>query len=486
MSNGQNMAGNDSIVPLQTILPMQIDAVRTTRKYIAIMLKENIPVLCVNLSINKKRTMPFKALYENNNKFWQQEGSWNYYLSKDDYTNVREKAVTKPESRTYEITAAEQQTDKAKALTVDQGYGKEAETILSMTGAEKAIKLEEDKQLLNGLITKKIKDPKIVTYALVNTTKDAALINHAALMDAIHLADDEAKQLTKNLVNSTGEIVKCSVQLISEDIFDDTLMKALVEKSNGTIIQHMTRVYLNGISFLAFYNRLFSTSSSAINKLRSSFADKYREFYRFLLPHIALDDISLERIFYRGMMAIPLDLFTRWAMGFLIHDIGKASAVEYHEGEDEYNRDIVVEHVKLGYTSVMNKTNYPREAGLITGYHHEYYGDNSGYGYFRAYLEQYKKANPNAKQDYCITYELEPILDFISMAYFPAKVLEIVDIYDSITDPNRKYHKAMSQEEALSMMREEFIAKRRKIDPVLFDIFESFTRRKQKRCLRCK
>jgi hypothetical protein len=84
----------------------------------------------------------------------------------------------------------------------------------------------------------------------------------------------------------------------------------------------------------------------------------------------------------------------------------------------------------------MTKTNYPMEASLITGYHHEYYGDPAGYGYFRAYLQQYKKSNPAAKLDYCITYELEPMLDYHALAYFPAKVLEIIDVYDSLTDPH--------------------------------------------------
>jgi hypothetical protein len=249
-----------------------------------------------------------------------------------------------------------------------------------------------------------------------------------------------------------------------------------VSKSNGTIIQHMTRVYLNGIAFLSYYNKLVSTSS-VINKLRISFDKNYRNFYQTLMPHITP---TLEQVFLGGMRAIPETDFFNWAVGGLVHDSGKAAAVEYHEGEAAYNRDIVVEHVKIGYTSIMNKTNYPREAGLITGYHHEYYGDPGGYGYFRDYLEQYKKLRPNARQDFCIAFDLEPMLDYEALSYFPAKVLEIIDVYDSVTDPNRKYRKAMSPEEALSMMREEFIEKHHKIDAILFDIFAAFVREKIK------
>ena len=126
----------------------------------------------------------------------------------------------------------------------------------------------------------------------------------------------------------------------------------------------------------------------------------------------------------------------------------------------------------------MKKTNYPKEAGLITGYHHEYYGDPDGYGPFREDLQKYKKQKPDTKQDYCVAYEIESILAFKALAYFPAKVLEIIDVYDSLTDPRRVYRKAMSLEEALDMMYKEFIIKRRKIDPILFDIFTGFVREK--------
>jgi hypothetical protein len=274
-------------------------------------------------------------------------------------------------------------------------------------------------------------------------------------------------------------MVKASSQLVDADIFNDELMNTLVEKSNGTIIQHITRVYLSGIAFLSYYNKLVLTSS-LVDKMRISFTKKYRKFYHDLLPHLNEDDVTLERVFYKGMRAIPPNLFFSWAVGFLIHDIGKAAAVQYHEGEEAYNRDVVIEHVEVGYKSIINKTNYPRAAALITGYHHEYYGDSAGYGYFRTYLERYRKTNPGIKQNFCISYELEPMLNCVTLAYFPAKVLEIIDVYDSVTDPNRAYRKVMTPDEAITMMREEFVEKHRKIDMILFDIFVTYVQDKQK------
>jgi hypothetical protein len=289
------------------------------------------------------------------------------------------------------------------------------------------------------------------------------------------LSEEDAKKQSQNLVESTHNLVKASSQLISENIFNDELMHTLVSKSNGTIIQHMTRVYLKGLAFLTYYNRLVSRLS-IIDKLRISFNEKYYDFYHTLLPHVHPDDLTLQKVFLGGMRAIPENIFYSWAVGFLLHDIGKAAAVEYHEGEAAYNRDIVMEHVNVGYNAIINKTNYPREAALITGYHHEYYGDPSGYGYYRSFLEQSKMAAPHKKLESCISYEIEPVLNCETLAFFPAKLLEIVDIFDSLTDPNRKYKKAVTPEEAIVIMREEFIEKHIKLDAILFDLFIKFVR----------
>jgi HD-GYP domain-containing protein (c-di-GMP phosphodiesterase class II) len=61
-----------------------------------------------------------------------------------------------------------------------------------------------------------------------------------------------------------------------------------------------------------------------------------------------------------------------------------------------------------------------------------------------------------------------------ALAFFPAKVLEIIDVYDSLTDPSRKYKKVLTTGEALIMMRDEFVNKTHKLDKVLFDFFVKF------------
>jgi hypothetical protein len=478
MEDMENKEQKTPPVPLQEVLEGNNACVK-------ILLEKDIAVLCVNKASEKERRMPFKALYDNNQSFWLQNGAWEFFLASEELAFLKELALAPkaPWGTDYQTAAQDGQPAAAAAPEASQnteetagGFGKEYKAIAAMNEEERLQLMSEDKQRLDDLLAQKRPLQEEKTAALVDSTRNAALINHVTLMDAMKLADGEAKIHTLSLVNTTSELLKSSTQLVSADIFNDDLMNALVEKSNGTIIQHMTRTFLNGVAFLSYYNELVS-GTSIVNKLRGSFDKKYRLFYHALLPHIETEKLSLERVFLEGLSPVNEVDFQSWAAGFLLHDIGKASAVDYHEGEAAYDRDIVVEHVKLGYNSVMNKTHYPREAALITGYHHEYYGDSGGYGYFRSYLEEYRKANPNAKQDYCISYELEPVLDYRVLSYFPAKILEIIDIYDSVTDPNRKYRKALTPEEALVMIQTEFIEKHRKIDPLLFEIFTGFVRK---------
>jgi hypothetical protein len=447
----------------------------TYKEFFDIILAEDVYIVCVNRRDKKTRSMPFKVLYGTGKQFWTKDAGWDYFLTEETLSAIKKKAASLKAALLAQENSQQTRENTQSSGRTETGFGEQFGIFAAMTDEQRVRCIDEAGERLDKLLAGKSVDTAVAVEALVDSTRDTALINHIALADALRLSDADAKQHTQALVDSTSNLVKSSSLLVSM-AFDDKLMNTLVEKSNGTIIRHITRVYLLAVAFLAYYNDI--VSSGYINKIRSSFEEKYRSFYLLLLPHMAPYIFSLERVFRGGMRTIPPNWLSAWAVGFMMHDVGKAAAVEYHEGEEAYNRDIVVEHVKLGYDSVMHKTNYPKEAGLITGYHHEYYGDSSGYGYFRSYLERYKKANPRAQVEHCIAYELEPVLYCHALGYFPAKVLEIIDVYDSVTDPNRKYRKALSPEEALVMMRKEFIEKSLKIDIILFDLFSSYVREK--------
>jgi len=459
--------------PVSEIVLMS-DGKTVNQAYIDIILQEVISVFCENRKEQKYRLMSFNTLYEKNNHFWLVKSDWKFFFTEETLKKLKEKNVVKPSViESIETAKPPEENDTLKAV-VTQAFGDEYEKISTMTTPEKVKHLSDVKKKIDSISPASVSSKnKEATKVIVESAKDAVLVNHSTLENAFQLGDAEAKKATQTLVITTHELVKSYVQLFSKNVFDSGLMSRLFEQSNGTIIQHITRVYLRGIVFLSYYNQFVSNRASVLN-MRKTLNAKYRQYYQNLLPHISIDDIVLERVFHNGMLPIPQDLFIKWAVGFFIHDIGKAAAVEYHEGEALYDRNIVMEHVKVGYNSIVTKTNYPQEASLITGYHHEYYGNPAGYGYFRDSLDNYKKINPNVKQDYCMTYELEPLLSFKALAYFPAKILEIVDVYDSVTDTNRVYRKPLSPKEALVMMREEFITKNLKIDPLLFELFTDF------------
>jgi len=474
----KGMLEKEATIQLSKVLFLPNDK-GVNKAYINILLEEDIPVLCINNVKHSQKLIPFKFLHSKDADFWHKKGAWEFFLTGYGLNRLEENARIKADLiKTGKKPAVEPDADEPKSQE-EAAFGTIYKTIETLTKEQKVEKLKKDKIVLNNLIETKTKDHMIIADTLTTTTSDTAMVNHTIMKEIEHLADDQAKAFSKDVVIYTNEIVKASTKLLSDNILCGGLMLTIARKSKGTVLQHIIRVYLNGVAFLAYFNNMFS-SSSTVMKIRNSFNLKYRKFYQALLPHIDSYNLNLDQVFMGGLREIPSDLFLKWAVGFFIHDIGKAADIEYHEGENAYDRSKVVEHVMVGYHSIMEKTNYPKEAGLIVGYHHEYYGDPEGYGPFREYLQQYKNQNPNAKQNYCITYELEPIMDYDALSYFPSKVLEIIDVYDSLTDPRRVYREPMTMEEALEAMYKEFIIKHRKIDPILFDIFSGFIREKEK------
>mgnify|MGYP006276316257 FL=1 len=437
-------------------------------------------------------------LHNSNPAFYKLDGSkWEYFVRKDVVDEVRSQldasmgiipggasrgessgGAGPNESGPGAGAPAAASTDGEGAGSAAGGdqsnFGTDYERIEALEKQERVEELREGSTRLQELAAREERSHEETAEALVDTARDAALINRASVMEAIRMGNEEARGYTDDVVEATQELVRHSLQLVDDEIFEDQMVRDLISKSNGTVVQHMTRVYLNGLSFMLWYNRQVLTSS-LVNRIRIDFPRRYAKTYRKLLPAVHPDDVSLERVFLGGMQALSERQLSTFATGFLVHDIGKVEDIEYHEGEEGYNRETVERHVKIGYTAVMNKTNYPREAGLITGYHHEYYGDPAGYGYFREFLERYRAANPQARIDYVMAYEMEPLIDYLALAYFPAKVLEVVDVFDSLTDPNRKYRAPLSQEDAIGLMQEQFVDTNLKLDPILFNLFRRFT-----------
>lgn len=464
-------------------------AIEEDERLIALLAQEEEPVLCVHKNASKQKRLSFRALYDNNSRFWNNPTtSWNYFLplprirsllavireNQDNYS-----FFFSGDAADYEDLEMGWKGDLAGSDYTSNGlpklpnFGQHYDTLHSMPKKEKLNIIDQHTDKLKQLLIQEPRNVEAVSEALSDSTRDVSIINKSILEKALEMSNEEARVFSQELVDKTREMVRTSTTLIDTTVLQDEMFDAIVSTSNGTVVQHMTRTYLRSVAFLMYYNKKI-LNSSMTNRLRINFRKKYHSYYSRLLPHLHPDDVILERVFYSGMQAIDNQQIHNFATGFLLHDIGKAKDIEYHEGNAAYDRKKVVDHVRHGYSAVVNKTAYPIDSGLITGYHHEYYGHTTGYGFFRAQYSNYIKQYPKHHYSYLIGYNVKPVLTFQTAAFFPAKLLEVIDVFDALTDPNRVYKKPLATEEALQLMQNQFVEENLKLDPILLDLFVEY------------
>ena len=105
-----------------------------------------------------------------------------------------------------------------------------------------------------------------------------------------------------------------------------------------------------------------------------------------------------------------------------------------------------------------------RGVALAVSLHHEYY--SHGYGLFTELYKAVLRRNPNHKIEYIVSYDYKDILTLQSLTYLPAKMLEVIDVYDTLTNNIKKTPK-----EAIFFMTENFLEKDIMLDPIVTDIF---------------
>ena len=101
---------------------------------------------------------------------------------------------------------------------------------------------------------------------------------------------------------------------------------------------------------------------------------------------------------------------------------------------------------------------------LAVSLHHEYY--SHGYGLFTELYKAVLRRNPHHKIEYIVSYDYKDILTLQSLTYLPAKMIEVIDVYDTLTKSMNNTPK-----EAISFMTENFLEKDIMLDPIMTDIF---------------
>lgn len=270
------------------------------------------------------------------------------------------------------------------------------------------------------------------------------------------------------MVKETHAIVGSVFEMLTETKQARALFGTLQSLSNGQTLGHVVRVLGLTAGFLVFYNRLHTAGLS--RRVRSIFPKRYRKFYEDLIPGLPTSLNTSDNLV--RLPAVSEAKARVWALGALMHDIGKGIDLEYFEDGSSYDEVKIKQHPILG-SGLFKKSYGPRyeDARYIIGDHHNYLSHPEGYG-----LSQWVRSSGTHRTTdvLCsVADDLDAYTLGRSLAYFPVEVCALVDIYDALTDPSRKYKKSLSSHEAIEFMRNEF-RDGRKVDPVLFDLFATF------------
>ncbi len=162
-----------------------------------------------------------------------------------------------------------------------------------------------------------------------------------------------------------------------------------------------------------------------------------------------------------------------FAIASSVHDIGKFYDMDYYIASKNYDIERIKKHLFHSYY-MLNSESQSLKVIYTVAFHHEYYG--LGYGPFNSIYLAKKTANPHHYSKNIISYDVYDVLNCDSIAYFPSKMLEIVDVYDTISHPwfDDQPLQADTIEVALNKMRKHFIEEEVKIDPILFDVFVGY------------
>jgi len=280
-----------------------------SKEFLELCISEDVPVICVKKEPGKLRKMPFSVMYGSNREFWLLKSEWDYFLSDEDIQKIKDKLaevhgfvpqdeadeddgkpgipVPIPDSisDSISVSVSDGKANPVEVKIDEIGFGSEYTLVMEMPMSERVASIRRDKERLESPLLMKAGNESVATSTLVEAARNAILQNHASLANAMVLPSTDAKKQTQELVDVTRDLVRASTKLISANLINDEMMNSLIYKSNGTIIQHMTRVYLCGIAFLAYFNKQVSRSH-VISKMRITFNDKYRRFYQSLLLYL--------------------------------------------------------------------------------------------------------------------------------------------------------------------------------------------------------
>lgn len=362
------------------------------------------------------------------------------------------------------------QTDAVDASFMKQveKFGKveeQAALFRSMSVVEREEILDECISKLSEDDKEKALDVELIVR-MVEVITNTFHANNANLED--NITTDNVKDNINGVLVKSNWIVKILISIFNRREYPYEGLSVIDKISTGSkTADHINKVFLKFISFCVFYNEFIDKGLFTKN-IRGAYKDRYNRYYKKKFPGT---EVTIERIFKDGVRRIDNEKeFHDYALGALLYDIGKISNISYHDGTAPYDEETVKRHALHGYNMLIKAKQYPFEATAMSVFHHEYYEGKGSYNFTKPLVSKLsgkKTAEENIK--YFICYDKNDFLNGISLAYFPCKIIEIIDVFDALVA--KKNYPVV---EALTLMKKEFIAKTLKIDPILFRMFMEY------------
>ena len=394
------------------------------------------------------------------------------------------KSITQTDSSTSSTQAAAPYVFRTPKES-EKEMGKRISEISKMTYREKVSTIETyNKELKQIVVDEEQGINKNTAQQIVNVGNDVGLIAKVTMFESIQkikgeeITQEQAKIENQEITETTTNLVTTIVDMLSKNTETQKVFDELRNYSDGGVMSHSNRVFISYVNFMAFYNNLINRRH-LVHKIRTSYTNKYKKFYEQVEAVFSKDNIcknlaTVEDCIDKGIKIIEDREMNLYSVGALLHDIGKVKDLDYFEGANGRDYERIKKHLFNSYALVSQTSEYPLEVILTVALHHEYYG--LGYGPYDHLYKLKLAKHPSFQIKRIMTYDAKTIDECEAFAYFPAKMLEIIDVYDALIDPARKYRggKTFTPEEALNIMREDFIEKHVKLDPILYDVFVEF------------
>ena len=352
------------------------------------------------------------------------------------------------------------------------------EVILKETPKERFISLNNYIDILDQYLNEGF-DENSIQYIL-DIISELAFIERINLIHLLNAMKDTINQPDFDNVEYydtqyiSNNLILVVSKLINKIYPDIDLFYKIDNFKCRNVIGHGNRVFITFIEFLLYYNDEVSKQLSL--KSIINFNTKYYNYYKRVFENYNIDKkvITFDDIFKNGFKKLSIERIANFAAGAFWHDVVKVKELDYLnvKKSKDYSKSSTSHAIK-GYQFLRYFRNYNNDISLIVGMHHEYYG--YGYSILSNIISTYLKENKTLSPAWLVSYYSEDIYSLDSLSFFPAKVLEIVDLFDTIVIPQKNYsRKGLSVKEAIDLMYVNYIENEVQIDPILFDLFIQF------------